>query len=241
MEIRFAGLIAHVTLDPGTATERQLAALVAAANHKATLSVRKAAVINDGGIGNTIGNTTCFPLKGRVGWPALGGGPASRVIVAGEVPSLRHVTNGMALSAELTSASPSSTVFHAVLDLPPGGRLAPDDFFKHEVDFNGVPFGGLTRIVRYLIATTGTIIIDIDGTKIELDQDPELLVANVCPITTGNHFQNYKLVFDPPATTVFDPDDSAKRPCPWGTPEKPLPKCAQGSNLQVDCSNSAFP
>lgn len=39
MKIRFAGLIAHATLDMGTANERQYAALIADSAHKATFSV----------------------------------------------------------------------------------------------------------------------------------------------------------------------------------------------------------
>lgn len=242
MKIRFVGLVAHVTLNEGTAFETQIAALPAAADHLATLSVSRLLVDSDPDhIGHTVDDTTCFPLTGCVKFPNLAVGPAGQQLI-NEVPSLKKVTTAGTLSAELTKCPPKATVFSSVVHLPRSGRLMPEDFFELEVDFNGVAHGPLPRTMIYLVATTGKEVLNIGGHNVVLKAGADMLIANVCDkSTTKNHFQNYKLVFDPPATTVFDPDDSAKRPCKFSTPPELLPSCAKGADLGVDCSNSHFP
>lgn len=248
MKIRFVGLVAHITLEPGQQTERQLAALVDATDHVATLSCRTGSVVSAPvGFGTVSGSTTCFPLLGRVRMPELGSG-ALRALDISEVPSLQRVTNGTTLSAELEKAQPNPAVFKAVLRLPPGGKLRAEDYFKYEVDFNSARHGALARTVMLLLSTPLDVGIEIGGpvhnggpATITLRNDAVVTIANVCDETTGNHFQNYKRVFDPPATIVFDPDDAAQRLCTFSTPQDPLPECAKASTLQVDCSNSAFP
>jgi hypothetical protein len=248
MKIRFLGLVAHITLEPGQQTERQLAALVAAAGHKATLSCRTSSVVHaPNGFGTVSGSTTCFPLMGRVRMPDLGSGRLSVRDIA-DVPSLGIVTTGHSLSAELEKAQPNPAVFQSVLRLPPGGKLGAEDYFKYEVDFNGTRHGALARTVLFLVSTPLDVRIEIGGpvynggpATITLKNDAILTIANVCEETTGNHFQNYKRVFDPAAPIVYDPDDSAQRLCTFSTPQDPLPACATESTLQVDCSNSGYP
>jgi len=248
MKIRFVGLVAHITLESGQQTERQLAALVAAADHKSTLSCRTSAVVfAPNGFGTVSGSTTCFPLRGRVRMPDLGSGRLSVRDIA-ELPHLSTVTTGKTLSAELEKSQPNPAVFQAVLRLPPGGKLGAEDYFKYEVDFDGKRHGALARTVLFLVSTALDVKIEIGGpvynggpATIILKNDAVVTIANVCDETTGHHFQNYKRVFDPPAPIVHDPDDSAQRLCTFSTPQDPLPACATESTLQVDCSNSAYP
>ena len=242
MKIRFVGLVAHVTLNEGTAFETQVAALPAAPDHLATLSVSYLLVDSDPDhIGHTVDETTCFPLTGCVNFPNLSVGPAGGQLIS-ELPSLKKVTTAGKLSDEITKCPPNSSVFSAVVHLPRDGRLMPEDFFEYEVDFNGVAHGPLPSTMIYLVATSGKEMINIDGHAVVLKAGADILIANVCDKSaTKNHFQNYKLLFDPPATKVFDPVDSAKRPCKFSTPRAPLPGCAKGADLGVDCSNSHFP
>jgi hypothetical protein len=248
MKIRFLGLVAHITLEPDQQTERQLAALVDAADHRTTLSCRTASVVTaPAGFGTVSGSTTCFPLLGRVRMPDLGSGRLA-VRHIPEVPSLRTVTNGTILSAELEKAQPNPAVFKAVLRLPPAGKLGAEDYFKYEVDFNRVRHGALARTVLFLLSTPVDVRVEIGGpvynggpATITLRNDAVVTIANVCDDTTGDHFQNYKRVFDPPATIVYDPDDSAQRLCTFSTPQDPLPQCATESTLQVDCGNTSYP
>jgi hypothetical protein len=247
MKIRFLGLVAHVTRNPGSGNEYQLAALPAAPNHTATLSVRKNSVLDADGIGKTSGGQTCFPIMGCVKFTDLGSGKAGKLSID-EVPSLLdpNVTNGTAgtLNLKIYDCPPDPGLFSAVVYVPPGGRMVAEDYFKYEVDFHGVAHGPLPHTVLYLVVTTADIKIEIPAVdrvhNIVLALDSEIVIANVCQDSAGNHFQNYSFVFDPPAT-VYDPDDSKKRPCAFHTPPPPLPKCAKGADLGVDCSNSHFP
>jgi len=242
MKIKFVGLVAHVTLNGGTAFETQIAALPAAQDHLATLSVPTPLIDDDPDhIGHDVNNISCFPLSGCLTFPNLAPGPAAQQLIA-ELPSLSKVTSAGNLSPELTNCPPDPAVFFSVVHLPRGGRLMPEDFFKYEVDFNGIAHGPLPHTMVYLVATTGQEVLYIGPHRVVLKAGTDILIANVCDRNVNyNHFQNYKLVFAPPATTVFDPDDSKQRLCSFYTPPEDLPECAQGADLEVDCSNSHFP
>ena len=245
MRFHFMGLVAHVTLNIGTPQEIQLAVLPAAQDHVATLTVPTVLVDDDpDGIGKNdqTGNYTCFPLSGCVKFPVLGSGALKSDLAAAEVPSLRVVTSGGSLTSEITKCPPDANVLRSVIYLPPAGRLMPEEYFTYEVDFNHVYHGPLPRLVAYLVATSeDTVELDIYGHKVVIKSLAEPVIAHVCKDSQGDHFQNYKLLFDPPAAVVYDPDDSAKRPCTFGSVGQPLPSCATVADLNVDCSNSHFP
>lgn len=247
MKFRFAGLVSHVTLEPGNPKEEtQLAILPYAVDHVATLSVRDDLVDDPEDVGKVVDGTRCFPLARCFMSPDLGSG-AVAIRQIEDVPSLKNVTNGAKLTAEVEKCPPDAAVFSAIVYLPPRGRLFAEDYFKYEVEFNGKFHGPLPRTITYTIRTISRVGFEIynkDTDKmapITFEPDAEVLVANVCESTTGNHFQNYKLLFDPPASSVYDPSDTKKKPCTFYTPAQPLPKCATEADLEVDCSNSRFP
>jgi hypothetical protein len=247
MKIKFLGLVAHVTLDQGLPTERQVAALVAGPGHTARLSVGDGFVPFDETHGTSADGTTCFPLHGRVSWLDFPHGRAAVVDKLG-VPSLLSVTSGSLqnLTPQIEDPSPSPSVFHAVIDLPAGGRLAPADYFTNEVDFNGNAHGPMPRTMEYQVATevpdTHEMRIWIGGTTIRLLDDADIVISNLCSdgVSDGQHFQNYKLLFKPQPSIVLNPTES-NRPCSYGTPGAPLPQCALESTLQVDCGNGGLP
>lgn len=247
MKITFLGLVAHVTLDQGLASERQVAALVAAQKHQANLSTLTPFVIDSGGLGHDSGEIWCFPLTGRVRWPGFPGGKAAHLDKVG-LPSLLHVTSGTMdqLSPQFDAETPSANVFHALAELPQGGWLSPAGFFPEEVDFNSTPYGPMPHSMQYIVATEhaedGRMEITIGNKKIVLRAEAEIVISNICSDaeSDGLHFQNYKLLFKPPARIVLNPVKTT-RPCSFGTDPGPLPKCAEESTLQVDCGNGGLP
>ncbi|HEX7152139.1 MAG TPA: hypothetical protein VF618_11690 [Thermoanaerobaculia bacterium] len=219
--------------------DMQLAALVTAPDHEATLRIDKRYLDKDhDNIGTKVGNNICFPLTGCVTLPDLGSGAVGRLLID-EIPSLLTVTNGTTLTAELHMCPPDPAVFRAVVYLPPGGRLAPRNFFKHEVKFGANPHGPLPQGVLYHVATGAMIRFDIDGHLVDLKEGAEVVIANVCSKSTGNHFQNYKKLFNPKATVVDDPKATVK--CQFGVPLPVLPDCGSPQDLDVDCANSRLP
>lgn len=169
--------------------------------------------------------------------------------------SLLAVTNGRTPSLEIDRCPPATSVFHAVVQLPPGGLLEPDDYYLCQASFNGTGFGCLPRVMRYLLNTTGagTIEFLINGRFLRVFENAEVLITNNSPQSGGtpvppgctapasptSHYLLYSKFFDPPATTVFAPAQNGG--CSFGTPGVPLPACAVPADLDIDCSNSRFP
>ncbi len=244
MIITFQGLIAHHKLDVGGGVKQQIAVLIAATAHRASLGYRKEDIYK-----STSKGWQCEPplkkgsLRGCI-TTSLGNGLPTREVI-GSVPKLSDTTDGTKYSAEIANCppDPKSPYIAAVFYLPPDGALEEGHFFLDEVNFGAYVHGPLPQTVTYTCAATTPVTITIDdGTtkkKLSFYRDAHLHLMNVCK-APGDHYQFYQNVFEEPAKVVVQNPKANGKTC--GFPSSTgLLKCSGASTLAIDCVNSAFP
>lgn len=234
MKIIFQGLITHTVIDDGT--RKQIAALIKADGHRSWISWRLDDVPNSNDTG-----PYCRELINECVSTNLGPGVPDRENVD-EVPKLENTTTGSTTpTAELKACPPGGTQINAIFFLPPKGWLSAECFFDDEVKFNNVFHGPLPETVEYTVRATANVILTFgNGDTVELYPSAEILIANVC-LTPGDHYQNYKNMYDVPANvTVYDPKRNGTY-CSYASRPDPLPDCIEGSTLDIDCVNTRFP
>jgi hypothetical protein len=253
MQLQFQGLIVHArVIDPRDGIERQIAVLMAAPEHKPIVAIRddhidftKTKVTRIG----HVNGVSCYALKDCVTTNSSG---LAKKVHLPSVPKLGDVSSGGGSplnpkdSVKMRTPDPH---FHAYVELPPGGDLEELDYFKVEVDFNGVSFGCIARTVRYDVSASSDVTFFIEGKELVVRPDAILYVQNASeekededdptpPPPPHPHFPEYVEFWEPKATSIQSPNKGATCGQPHG---KPLPRCGGMISLDVDCSNSQFP
>jgi len=244
MRITFRGLVTHATINIG-GTKQQVAILPTAAAHVATFRYLREQVIPPSGLTGP----KCDPLPQGCFDTNLTRGEVAKIDLD-DLPSLRRTTTATALSPQVGICPLPAGLIHAIFFLPPNGRLFGDHYYTEEVDFkeatSGITLrhGPMPQSVIYTLwpAASNFTVTFGDSSTLTLKREAEIVIANVCPTSTGTHYQFYKNVLDStvPPVKVFDPQRNGTA-CTYASDPLNLIDCGGGATVDVDCVNSQFP
>jgi hypothetical protein len=253
MKIHFQGLIVHADIDIDDMS-KQLAVLMAMEDHVGWMTVntadlRAALSAVPERLETASAGVACFPLVGLVttdaGWGTARNSPPS-------IPQPRKLKTGQVSLDPDVVARRAGAKFAAFIELP-DGTFSVKDYYPNKVTFANVDYGCLARTITYDPKTTADIAFTIHGTgkTVTIAADAEIYITNTQSADSArsslrhamampSHYDAYKNLFEPPATSIYPPVDTSI-PCPSGSVPPPRPTCIQPADLQVDCSNTRFP